>query len=116
MKTFNVRLAETFLWDMIDITLFILEKSVNTDIPRKFREDVLAAIEERSFGADSYESYYLRFIENTPTSKHSCVGGGSVQDAFRKRKTSIKTPTHYMYNGYGIIKETQEPDKSCNLS
>lgn len=58
MKTFNVRLAETFLWDMIDITLFILEKSVNTDIPRKFREDVLAAIEERSFGADSYESYY----------------------------------------------------------
>ena len=50
MKTFNVRLAETFLWDM--------KKSVNTDIPRKFREDVLAAIEERSFGADSYESYY----------------------------------------------------------
>ena len=26
MKTFNVRLAETFLWDMIDITLFILPK------------------------------------------------------------------------------------------
>ena len=63
-----------------------------------------------------YGLIYLRFIENTPTSKHSCVGGGSVQDAFRKRKTSIKTPTHYMYNGYGIIKETQEPDKSCNLS
>ena len=58
MKTFNVRLAETFLWDMIDITLYILEKSANADIPRNFRENVLAAIEERSFGADSYEPYY----------------------------------------------------------
>lgn len=58
MKKYNVRLAETFLWDMIDITLYILEKSSNTDIPRKFREDVLAIIEERSFGADSYEPYH----------------------------------------------------------
>ena len=27
MKTFNVRHAETFLWDVIDITLYILEES-----------------------------------------------------------------------------------------
>lgn len=58
MKKFNVRIAETFLWDMIDITSFILEESRNPDIPRKFYNDVLSAIEERAFGADSYESYH----------------------------------------------------------
>ena len=58
MKTFNVRHAETFLWDMIDITLYILEESESTEIPRRFYDDVLAAIEDRAFGADSYETYY----------------------------------------------------------
>ena len=53
MKTFNVRLAETFLWDMTDITLYLLEKSESTEIPRRFYNDVLASIEGRAFGADS---------------------------------------------------------------
>ena len=58
MKRFNVRLAETFLWDMTDITLYILEQSESTEIPRRFYNDVLNEIEKRAFGADSYESYY----------------------------------------------------------
>lgn len=58
MKKYNVRLAETFLWDMTDITLFILEKSLDPDVSRRFYNDVLRYIEERSFGADSYEPYY----------------------------------------------------------
>lgn len=58
MKTFNVRLAEMFLWDVTDITLYILEQSESTEIPRRFYNDVLAAIEERAFGADSYEPYF----------------------------------------------------------
>ena len=58
MKRFNVRLAETFLWDMTDITLYILEQSESIDIARRFYGDVLAAIEERAFGADSYEPYF----------------------------------------------------------
>ena len=58
MRIFNVRLAETFLWDMTDITLYILEQSESTEIPRRFYNDVLAEIEGRSFGADSYESYF----------------------------------------------------------
>ena len=44
MRTFNVLFAENFLWDMIDITMYILDKSGNPDIPRRFREDVLSAI------------------------------------------------------------------------
>ena len=58
MKQFSVSLADTFLWDMIDITLYILEKSGRKDIPRRFYNDVLSAIDDRSFGADSYEPYY----------------------------------------------------------
>ena len=58
MKTYNVRLGETFLWDMIDITLYILEKSGSAEIPRRFYNEVLAAINERAFGADSYEPYH----------------------------------------------------------
>lgn len=58
MKKFNVRLAETFLWDMIDITQYILEKSGSADVPRRFYAKVLEAINERAFGADSYEPYY----------------------------------------------------------
>lgn len=58
MKTFNVRHSETFLWDMIDITLYILEESCDPDVPRKFYNDALAVIEDRAFGADSYEPYY----------------------------------------------------------
>lgn len=58
MKTFNVRLAETFLWDMTDITLYILEHSESIEIPRQFYNDVLDSIEKRAFGADIYESYY----------------------------------------------------------
>ena len=57
MKTFNVRLSQTFLWDMMDITLYILEQSKSIEIPRRFYNDVLSSIAERSFGADSYESY-----------------------------------------------------------
>ena len=34
MKTFRVRFAETFLWDMTDITLYILEKSGSAEVPR----------------------------------------------------------------------------------
>ena len=43
---------------MIDIAQYILEKSVSVEIPRRFYNAVLEAIEERAFGADSYESYY----------------------------------------------------------
>jgi len=43
---------------MTDITLYILEQSESTEIPRRFYNDVLAEIEGRSFGADSYESYF----------------------------------------------------------
>lgn len=57
MKTFNVRLAETFLWDMTDITLYILEQSESIEIPRRFYNDALAAVEARAFGADIYEPY-----------------------------------------------------------
>ncbi len=58
MRTFNVRLAETFLWDMTDITLYLLEQSESTEIPRRFYNDVLTSIENRAFGADSYEPYH----------------------------------------------------------
>ena len=54
MKTFNVCHAETFLWDMIDITLYILEKSCDPDVPRKFYDDVLAAIDGRAYFAGSF--------------------------------------------------------------
>lgn len=58
MKQFSVSFADTFLWDMIDINLYILEKSGNPDVSRRFYNDVLSAIDKRSFGADSYESYH----------------------------------------------------------
>ena len=58
MKNFRVRHSEDFLFDMIDITLYLLEQSANVDVPRRFYNDVLAYIEERSFGADSYEPYH----------------------------------------------------------
>lgn len=58
MKKYNVRLADTFMWDMIDITLYILEKTGSHDVSRRFYNEVLSAIENRSFGADIYESYY----------------------------------------------------------
>lgn len=58
MKSFKVRLAETFLRDMTDIMLYILEQSESVEIPRRFYNDVLVSIEERAFGADGYEAYY----------------------------------------------------------
>ena len=58
MKKYNVRLAETFLWDMIDITHYILEKTESTKIARRFYNDVLSYVERRAFGADSYEPYF----------------------------------------------------------
>lgn len=58
MKKYKVRLSETFLWDMIDITLYLLDKSGNVQVPRRFYNDVLSSIEKRSFGADSYEAFF----------------------------------------------------------
>ena len=55
MKRFNVRYAETFLWDMIDITLYLLEKTESVAVSKTFYDKTLRFIEERSFGADSYE-------------------------------------------------------------
>ena len=76
MRSFNVRLAETFLWDMTDITLFILEQSESTEIPRRFYYDVLAAIEERAFGADSYESFHP--YEGSPEYRRIYFGNYTV--------------------------------------
>ena len=58
MRKYNVRFSETFLRDMIDITLYILEKSESIGTPVRFYNDVLAFIGNRAFGADCYESYY----------------------------------------------------------
>ena len=58
MKLFSVRLAATFLLDLTDITLYILGKTCSSDISRRFYQDVLSAINDRAFGADSYESYH----------------------------------------------------------
>ena len=65
MKRFNVRYAETFLWDMIDITLYLLDKTESLldktesgAVSKRFYDNTLQFIEERSFGADSYEPYY----------------------------------------------------------
>ena len=58
MRKFKVRLADTFLWDMIDITLHILEESGRVDVSKRFYNDVLSAIDNRSFGADSYEPFH----------------------------------------------------------
>lgn len=58
MKQFNVRLTETFLGDILDIMLYILDKSGNPDVARRFYNEALSAIDDRSFGADSYESYH----------------------------------------------------------
>ena len=76
MKTFKVRLAETFLWDMTDITLYILEQSASIEIPRRFYDDVLASIEERAFGADSYEPYYP--YEGSPEYRRLYFGNYTV--------------------------------------
>ncbi len=58
MKRFNVRYAETFLWDMIDITLYLLDKTESVAVSKRFYDNTLQFIEERSFGADSHEPYY----------------------------------------------------------
>ena len=55
MKRFNVRYAETFLWDMIDITLYLLDKTESVAVSKRFYDKTLQFIEERTFGADSYE-------------------------------------------------------------
>ena len=57
MKRFNVRYAETFLWDMIDITLYLLDKTESVAVSKRFYDKTLQFIEERTFGADSYEPY-----------------------------------------------------------
>lgn len=76
MKRFNVRIAETFLWDMIDITSFILEESRNPYISRKFYNDVLSAIDERAFGADSYESCHP--YEGSPVYRRLYFGNYTI--------------------------------------
>ncbi len=76
MRKYNVRLAETFLWDMTNITLYILEQSESTEIPRRFYNDVLTAIEERAFGADSYESYFP--YEGSPEYRRLYFGNYTV--------------------------------------
>ena len=58
MKQSNVRLTETFLGDMLDIMFYILEKSGNPNVSRRFYNEVLSVIDDRSFSADSYESYH----------------------------------------------------------
>lgn len=58
MKQFKVRLTETFLGDMLDIMLYILEKSGSSDVSRRFYNEVLSTIDDQSFGADSYEAYH----------------------------------------------------------
>ena len=40
MKRFNVRYAETFLWDMIDITLYLLDKTESVAVSKKFYDKV----------------------------------------------------------------------------
>jgi len=76
MKKYNVRLAETFLCDMIDITLHILEASESAVIPRQFYNDVLDSIENRAFGADIYESYFP--YEGSPEYKRLYFGNYTV--------------------------------------
>lgn len=57
MKKYKVLFAETFLEDLTEITLYILEKSGRADTATRFYSDVLEIVEHRSFGADSYEPY-----------------------------------------------------------
>ena len=41
MKRFNVRYAETFLWDMIDITLYLLDKTESVAVSKRFYDKTL---------------------------------------------------------------------------
>jgi hypothetical protein len=43
---------------MIDITLYLLEKTESVAVSKTFYDRTLQFIEERSFGADSYESFF----------------------------------------------------------
>ena len=76
MKKYNVRFADTFLWDMIDITQYILEKSESIDITRRFYNEVLAAIEKRAFGADSFEPFFP--YEGSPEYRRIYFGNYTV--------------------------------------
>ena len=58
MRKCSVSFEETFLLDLTEICLYIMEKSGSVETAQRFYTDVLASIEHRSFAADSYEPFY----------------------------------------------------------
>ena len=70
MKRFNVRYAETFLWDMIDITLYLLDKTESVAVSKTFYDKTLRFIEERSYTAAGPEDvpgifFHMKVPQNT---------------------------------------------------
>ncbi len=43
---------------MIDITLYLLDKTESVAVSKRFYDKTLQFVEERTFGADSYEPYF----------------------------------------------------------
>ena len=58
MIKYNVKYSDLFLEDLSAIVLHILNKSGSVETARRFYENVLAQVERRSFGADSYEIFH----------------------------------------------------------
>ena len=57
MKKYKIKYSELFYEDLGLIVQYILDKSKSVKIARQFYEDVLVCVEERAFGADSYETF-----------------------------------------------------------
>lgn len=58
MLKYKVKYSDLFSDDLKTIVQYIFEKSGSADIARRFYTDVLRCVEERSFGADSYEIFH----------------------------------------------------------
>lgn len=50
MKKFNVLHSDDFLFDMIDITLYLLEQSSDVNVPRRFCNNELEYMQNLWFG------------------------------------------------------------------
>ena len=57
MKKYKIKYSELFYEDLGLIVQHILDKTKSVKIARQFYENVLACVDERTFGADSYETF-----------------------------------------------------------
>lgn len=73
---------------MIDIIQYILEKTNSTEIPRKFYNEVLAAIEGRAFGADSYEPFFP--YEGSPEYRRLYFGNYTIFYVIDKNAMEVR--------------------------